>query len=264
MDAQIKNLMLLPILFIVFMGICIAISVIAKRSGNENFKKFTSMTLNAIGAIIAAVCVFLFLTELFDGDYKSYSHWLNHLFSPLTPVSLSVAFFYAGRYVSGKSKGYTPFMYGLATLFLWIFIIKQLDAIFPQPTHWNEAYEWAQKWKTTEETRSNLEGTIWTYTSSIEKDDMFNKWCKLEFKNGKLYYYEVSPSDGDWGKPQVCDYTVEERRYSNTGERYIGVFWEALLINYLFIPTEKSISYQGRNGYVHGAYLTMEDAYPWH
>ena len=124
--------------------------------------------------------------------------------------------------------------------------------------------EWAMKWNDIGKVKSNLNGTIWTYTSSIGEDDMFNMWCKLEFKNDKLYYYEVSPSKGEWGEPQVCDYSIEERRYSNTGNKYIGIFWESLLMKYVFVPSEKSISYQGRNGYVFGAYLTMEDVNPWY
>ncbi len=35
-------------------------------------------------------------------------------------------------------------------------------------------------------------------------------------------------------------------------------------MKYVFVPSEKSISYQGRNGYVFGAYLTMEDVNPWY
>ena len=83
--------------------------------------------------------------------------------------------------------------------------------------------------------------------------------------NSKITYCEVSPSEGDWGNPQVCDYTIEEKRYSNTGERYVGVFWEgSLMMKYVFVPSERSISYQGRNGYVFGAYLQMKDIFPWH
>jgi hypothetical protein len=127
-----------------------------------------------------------------------------------------------------------------------------------------EELEYAQKCSTIEGVSQLLEGSVWTYTDYIGEDDKFNVWCKLEFKNDKLYYYEVSPSEGEWGEPQVCDYSIEERRYSNTGNKYIGIFWESLLMKYLFVPSEKSISYQGRNGYVFGAYLTMEDVNPWY
>jgi hypothetical protein len=34
-------------------------------------------------------------------------------------------------------------------------------------------------------------------------------------------------------------------------------------MGYVFVPSEKSISYQGRNGYIFGANLAMEDVYPW-
>ncbi|MBR3389285.1 MAG: hypothetical protein IKH14_08430 [Prevotella sp.] len=127
-----------------------------------------------------------------------------------------------------------------------------------------EELEYAQKCSTIEGVSQLLEGSVWTYTDYIGEDDKFNVWCKLEFKNDKLYYYEVSPSEGEWGEPQVCDYSIEERRYSNTGNKYIGIFWESLLMKYSFVPSEKSISYQGRNGYVFGAYLTMKDVNPWY
>lgn len=126
-----------------------------------------------------------------------------------------------------------------------------------------EELEWAQKCSTIEGVSQLLENTTWTYTQPID-DDKFGYWCRLVFKNGKLYYYEVFPSNGEWGEPNICDYSIEERRYSNTGERYIGIFWQSSLMKYVFVPSEKSISYQGRNGYVFGAYLTMEDVYPWH
>ena len=129
-----------------------------------------------------------------------------------------------------------------------------------------EEEEYAQKCSTIEGVSQLLEGSVWTYTDYIGEDDKFNVWCKLEFKNNKLYYYEVNPSKGEWGEPQVCDYTIEERRYSNTGTRYIGVFWEGFpMMKYVFVPAEKSISYKGnRMEYVYGAHLTMEDANPWH
>jgi len=129
-----------------------------------------------------------------------------------------------------------------------------------------EELEYAQKCSTIEGVSQLLEGSVWTYTDYIGEDDKFNVWCKLEFKNNKLYYYEVNPSKGEWGEPQVCDYTIEERRYSNTGTRYIGVFWEGFpMMKYVFVPAEKSISYKGnRMEYVYGAHLTMEDANPWH
>lgn len=126
-----------------------------------------------------------------------------------------------------------------------------------------EKLAWEKKCSTINDVKELIDGTTWSFTQDIGKENMFNMWCKLEFKNDKLYYYEVNPSEGDWGEPRVCDYSIEERRYSNTGERYIGIFWQSSLMKYVFVPSEKSISYQGRNGYVFGAYLQMKDVYPW-
>ena len=124
-------------------------------------------------------------------------------------------------------------------------------------------FEWEQKCSSVESVSKMLEGSVWTYTKNIDDDDMFNVWCKLVFTKGKLYYYQVIPSEGSWGEPQVCDYTIEERRYNNTGARYIGVFWSSSLTKYAFIPSEKSISYQGSSGYIFGGYLRNEDVFPW-
>lgn len=127
----------------------------------------------------------------------------------------------------------------------------------------NMEIEWQVKCSTVEKVKGLIENTTWTYTQPIEKGDKFDQWCKLEFKGGKLYYYEVSPSEGEWGEPKICDYTIEERRYSNTGEKYIGVFWTSLWQKYVFVPSERSISFQTSSGYVFGAYLRKEDAFPW-
>ena len=72
----------------------------------------------------------------------------------------------------------------------------------------------------------------------------------------------MNPSKGDWGEPEICDYTIEERRYSNTGEKYIGIFWEHIM-HYAFLPSDMSIRYNAGYGYNNEAPLTEGDAYPW-
>lgn len=225
-------------------------------------KKYISKTLYIVSAAIAIISIIVFLIGFLNGGYKSYSHWNLHLLSPLFPIALSVVLLFVGRCVEGKSKWYSPVVGGLLTFFA---LVIPANINLRPIEHQNTGYEWAQQWNSIEKVKTNLNGTIWTYTASIGENDMFNMWCRLEFKNDKLYYCEVSPSEGDWGNPQVCDYTIEEKRYSNTGERYVGVFWEgSLMMKYVFVPSERSISYQGRNGYVFGAYLQMKDIFPWH
>ena len=138
---------------------------------------------------------------------------------------------------------------------------KTHDSVLKQESEKMEM-EWQKKCSTIENVRELIENTTWTFTKPIREDDKFNHWCRLVFKNGKLYYYEVSPSKGEWGEPNICDYTIEERRYSNTGKKYIAVFWTSL-IKYAFVPSERSISFQTSSGYVFGAYLVEEDVFPW-
>lgn len=117
--------------------------------------------------------------------------------------------------------------------------------------------------QTVEGVRQYIEGTVWTYTRTIEKGDALDVWVKMEFKGGKLYFYKVYPSEGTWGKPYEVDYTVEERRYSNTGNRYIGVYWKGPLTMFQFVPEENSLSFQGRSGFVYGGRLHKGDVNPW-
>lgn len=116
---------------------------------------------------------------------------------------------------------------------------------------------------TVEKARQNIEGTIWTYTKVIGEDDTFNLWCRLVFRDGKLLYQAVSPSRGDWGEPTVCDYTIDEERYSNTGERFIAIHWHTSLMGYSFVPATRAIYWKNRNGYKYGTELTMGDCFPW-
>ena len=253
-------MILISFLLVIFLFF-VFVMVTVKRSENEKLKNYTSTVLIVLCTLITILSLFLFLKELLSGDYKYYAHPAYALISLLFPIAISVTLFFARNYILGKlNKWYVPFLLGLGTYFLMVIPANTINI----PPSINAEQEWAMKWNDIGKVKSNLNGTIWTYTSSIGEDDMFNMWCKLEFKNDKLYYYEVSPSEGEWGEPQVCDYSIEERRYSNTGNKYIGIFWESLLMKYLFVPSEKSISYQGRNGYVFGAYLTMEDVNPWY
>ena len=246
---------------ITFILLCVFVMVVVKRSDNEKLKNYTSTIMIVLCAIIAVISLFVFLQRLISEEYKSFYHQTHALISPLFPISISVTLFFARKYVIGKlNRWYVPFLLGSGTYFL--LTIPANSNKRPGP-YGNAEQEWAMKWNDIEEVKSNLNGTIWTHTSRIDEEDTFKVWCKLVFQNDKLYYYEVNPSEGDWGEPQVCDYTIEERRYSDSGRRYVGIFWQSGLMGYVFVPSEKSISYQGRNGYIFGANLAMEDVYPW-
>lgn len=120
-------------------------------------------------------------------------------------------------------------------------------------------YEWRNKWNSVDKVKQSIENSSWTYHGYIEKGDNYDRWCRLKFKNGKLYFYEVSPSEGEWGSPEICDYVVEERRYSNTGGKYICIIWNGKFIEYMLIPAEKELSYQTNSGYVYAATLSCYD-----
>ena len=82
----------------------------------------------------------------------------------------------------------------------------------------------AEKYATIESTRKYIENTTWTYTERGA-----NFWYKLEFKNGKVYEYMSFPAKGEWGEPYkiFTSYEIEERRFSDTGEKFIAVsFYE--------------------------------------
>lgn len=61
--------------------------------------------------------------------------------------------------------------------------------------------------------RENIENTIWTYTKPGDY------WKRIEFKNGKAYFSTAWPASGAWGEKEVYNYTIVERRYSDTGKR---------------------------------------------
>ena len=79
------------------------------------------------------------------------------------------------------------------------------------------------KWQDADSIRKYINGTVWTYTETLVDGDGY--WYKLEFKNNKVYYYEVSPSKGSWGRPSVSSYKIEDKRYINTGEKYTCISW---------------------------------------
>ena len=79
------------------------------------------------------------------------------------------------------------------------------------------------KWQDADSIRKYINGTVWTFTQVLE--DGVGQWYKLEFKNNKVYCYEVKPSDGKWGRPKVCKYKIEEKYYINTGGKYTCISW---------------------------------------
>lgn len=79
--------------------------------------------------------------------------------------------------------------------------------------------QYKKSFATVDDVQRNIEGTIWTYTEVGSK-----LWFKLVFRNGMADFYCSFPAKGEWGEPSAsyC-YTIEEHRYSNTGERYVAV-----------------------------------------
>ena len=65
--------------------------------------------------------------------------------------------------------------------------------------------------------KNNIENTIWTYT---ERGEI---WRRIEFRNGKAYLSTAFPASGKWGEQEVYNYSIAERRYSDTGKRCIVV-----------------------------------------
>lgn len=150
-----------------------------------------------------------------------------------------------------------------AILMIVVFVFLNVWNKWHTPTLDTQLTLTERDFTTIEGVRQGIEETIWTYTKVIGEDDNFNLWCRLEFHDGKLYYQEVSPSEGEWGEPQICDYTVSEERYSNTGERFIAVHWHTYLMGYSFVPETRAIYWKNRNGYKYGAELTEGDCFPW-
>ena len=122
-----------------------------------------------------------------------------------------------------------------------------------------EEYEWSSKWSSVDQAKQSIENTSWTFYEDIREGANYDRWCRLKFKNGKLYFYEVSPAKGEWGNPEICDYIVEERRYSDTGRKYVCITWHTYLMDYMLIPAYDELSYQTNRGYVHAAFLYRRD-----
>lgn len=93
------------------------------------------------------------------------------------------------------------------------------------------------RFESVDSTKVYINGTIWTYTQPNDK--LLNQWVRITFKDGKAYYQEASPEDGKWPEPQIYDFQIEERRYSNNGKKFIGVCWknDAETDVFTFIPS---------------------------
>ena len=126
--------------------------------------------------------------------------------------------------------------------------------------------EWIEykkaKCSTIEGVREFIQNEVWTYTDPIEEGEKFNMWCRIVFKDGKVYYYQVSPSKGEWGEPHICDYTIEEGRYSNTGEKYVAIRWKASWGNYSFVP-ETGALYCALGRQIYSCQTDFQDRNPW-
>ena len=102
---------------------------------------------------------------------------------------------------------------------------------------------------TIEGVKSGIEGTIWTYTEPVHNDysnpyGNWMYWIKVEFKGGKAYLYKALPSDGAWKLEWTDNYSVEEDRYIDTGEKYVRVSLSAKYHTYL-VPKTGQLSYLG-------------------
>lgn len=108
----------------------------------------------------------------------------------------------------------------------------------------------------------NINSTFWTFTEDLSTVDGVDYWYRLHFKDGKLYFYEVSPSEGNWGEPLVTNYEIEERRYSNNGEKYVCVTWNGSPgFSYTLVPLNGMLYWHSKvpigmdpYGFVHGGY----------
>lgn len=80
--------------------------------------------------------------------------------------------------------------------------------------------------KTIGEAKKLLPGTTWHYTENTSVSKI-GFWVKVEFLDSICISYYAEPQDGKWTKSKETTYTIEEGRFSNTGEKYIAVRWEA-------------------------------------
>lgn len=99
-----------------------------------------------------------------------------------------------------------------------------------------------------EEVETLLNGTAWHYTENLNTSNI-GFWVKVEFSNGQFNSYYAEPSDGKWTSGGSGNYSIEEGRFSNSGEKYIAVIWEAkgykgLPFKYAFIPNNLQFSVQ--------------------
>lgn len=83
---------------------------------------------------------------------------------------------------------------------------------------------------TKEEVRQLLNGTTWHYTENLDNSHI-GCWLKVEFKDGKYTSYYALPSDGKWTKDTSGSFELNEGRYTNTGRRYISVYYKGNIKN---------------------------------
>lgn len=140
-----------------------------------------------------------------------------------------------------------------------------LNCFFDHDERPPEEKEKLQMYSSVEDVSKNIKDTYWTFTRDLNYTDGVDRWYRLHFTDGKLYFYEVSPSEGDWGEPLVVAYEIEEKRYSNNGERYVRIRWDGILdITYTFIPSTKMLHWHstyGRGGEI--GFMYEGDSNPW-
>lgn len=88
-----------------------------------------------------------------------------------------------------------------------------------------------------EDIKKNIDGTIWTHTEPLKGRNQF--WYRIKFNNGKVSFCRAYPSDGKWDfeNESNYDYTIEEDRYLDTGEKYYYISFG----QFRFIPSTSNL-----------------------
>lgn len=211
-------------------------------------KKYCAYCLFLYSILMCLYSWLCFFSTLFAGQYG------GHL-GPLEPLFGAVIIFLTGRCLIGKNQWYAPILGGIISFCLLIIPSQiELSPIEPEVEK--------AECNTIEGVREFIQNKVWTYTDPIEEGEKFNMWCRIVFKDGKVYYYQVSPSKGKWGEPHICDYTIEEGRYSNTGEKYVAIRWEASWGKYSFVP-ETGALYCALGRQIYSCQTDCQDRNPW-
>lgn len=78
---------------------------------------------------------------------------------------------------------------------------------------------------TIQDAKQLIEGTVWEHTVNTDESEL-GYWVKVEFANGRYKTFYMNPSDEDWTNGGEGVYEIKDGKFSNTGEKYIAVYWE--------------------------------------